>query len=221
MVKCAIFDLDGTLVDSMPYWETSAVKLLEKEGIKAEENLCDKFLSMSLPESADYLIKTYSLNYSNEEICHKIDDIMLENYINYVNIKPHIIDLLESFYNLGIKMAVASSTDRELIVACLKKLSLDKFFSFITTSTEIGKSKQHPDIYIKCANYFNVAYNETMIFEDLPYGIIATKSLGFITVGLYDKTSEKHQKTLEKYSKYYFKNIDESFVKKMIEIAGK
>ena len=60
MIKLAIFDLDGTLVDSMPYWETSATELLEREGIRAEDNLCDKFLSMSLPESADYLISKYN-----------------------------------------------------------------------------------------------------------------------------------------------------------------
>ena len=62
----------------MPYWETSAKVLLEKEGIEAEENLCDKFLSMSLPESANYLINTYNLKYTNQEVCQKIDDIMEE-----------------------------------------------------------------------------------------------------------------------------------------------
>ena len=128
-------------------------------------------------------------------------------------------ELLDSYQKLGIKMAIASSTDTHLIKKCIQKLGIDKYISLIVSSTEIGKSKQHPDIYIYCADYFSFAYNEVVIFEDLPYGIIATKDLGFITVGLYDKTSEKHQKTLENNAKYYFKTIDKSFLKKMIEIT--
>ncbi|MBP5342981.1 HAD family phosphatase [bacterium] len=219
MIKLAIFDLDGTLVDSMSYWEIAASELIRRKGITPKEDLCDRFLSMSLPEAAKYLKENYNLQYSIDEICQMIDDVMLEYYLTKVELKPNMLELLYNYQKLGIKMAIASSTDRELIVKCIDKLNIDKYFSYIITSTEIGKSKIHPDIYINCVNHFDVKNEETLIFEDLPYGIIATKDLGFITVGIYDKTSEKHQETLEENAEYYFKELDYSFVKAMIDVV--
>lgn len=193
MIKCAIFDLDGTLVNSMEYWSIVPSKYLESKGIKVEDkkSLSDMFLSMSLLESSTYFKNTYNFPETIEEIALEIDKVMEEYYLNNVEVKPGIKELLELFYTKGIKMAIATATDKFLVEEVLTKLGIRKYFDFIITSTEAGSSKKNPTIYQKCAEFFNAKPTESIIFEDLPYGIISGSKVGFYTVGIYDEPSKR------------------------------
>ena len=219
MIKCAIFDMDGTLVDSMTYWSTAAFDYLTSLNLVSEKDLGNKFLAMSLPESADYMIKTYNLNKSKEEVCQGIDDVMESRYRNDVKIKPYFKELLEEFKKLGIKMAIATSTDKYLVEICLKRLNIRDYFEFIITSTEVGKSKKNPDIYERCSDYFGIPYSESIVFEDLPYGIISSSKAGFHTVGIYDSPSEMHQPVIRQNAEFYYKEFNMDSVNELVKIV--
>ena len=218
-IRCAIFDLDGTLVDSMPFWEQIPIDYLISKGVKPEEEIPEVFLAMSLEASAVYFKEHFGIADSIEEIEKSIDDMIEEAYMTSVKLKPGIGDLLKEFDSLGIKMAVASATDKYLIEAVDKKLGIDRYFPYILTSGEVGSSKQNPDIYIKSAEHYGFKPQESMIFEDLPYGIISSKKVGFTTVGLYDETSKKLQTIIKENADFYIENLDKSAIKMLVNFA--
>ena len=218
MIKLAIFDLDGTLVDSMHYWSIAPLDYIKEKNIDItiDQELSDKFLSMSLVESAIYFKENYGITDPIDEICLDIDKKMEYYYLNYVELKPGILDLIKKLDNLGIKMAIATATDHFLVDEVLDKLNINKYFTYTLTSTEVGSSKQKPDIYLKIAEHFNATPEESMIFEDLPYGIISGNGAGFHTVGVYDKPSVHHQKTIKKNAKLYVKHINNISIYRII-----
>jgi len=208
MIKCAILDLDGTIADSMGYWINAANDVVLKLGLVPDDNLSTISMSMSLVGLSEYLIKRYNLSYTIDEVCDMFDDCMLVRYENDVKIKPYFYDLIVKLKEMGIKMAVASSTSKPLVEVCLKRLKIDGYFEYVADAREIGKSKQFPDIYMKCSDYFGIRYDESIIFEDLPYGIICTKKYGFKTVAFYDKTNEKHTSVLKENADLYIENLN-------------
>lgn len=223
MIKCAIFDLDGTLVNSMEYWSIVPSKFLENNGIKVEDkkSLSDMFLSMSLLESSKYFKETYKFSKSIEEIALEIDRVMEEYYLNNVTLKSGIKELLELLYSKGIKMAIATATDKFLVEEVIEKLGIKKYFDFIITSTEVGSSKKNPLIYQKCAEFFNAKESESIIFEDLPYGIISGNSVGFHTVGLYDKPSKHLQDKIKENADIYIEELNAESISKINELMDK
>jgi len=221
MIRCAIFDLDGTLVDSMVYWSIAPFEYAKMKNIEPKEDLADKFLAMSLPESAKYFKDVYNVPDSLEKIMDDINSIMEKYYMENVEIKPNIGVLLEKLYSLNIKMAIASSTDKYLIEEVVKKLHIDKYFDFIITSTMVNESKNKPSIYLKCIEHFNLLPEETYVFEDLPYGIISSNSVGFVTVGLYDEPSKHLQKQIKDNARFYYKKLDDKAVDFLVDFAKK
>ena len=217
MIKCAIFDLDGTLVNSMEYWSIVPSEYLKQNGIEVDDPkaLSDKFLSMSLLESSKYFIDKYKFNKTVEEVAQEIDKVMEHYYLNFVEVKKGIKPLLELFYKNNVKMAIATATDKFLVEEVLTKLGIRKYFDFIITSTEVGSSKKNPLIYEKCAEHFNAKYEESIIFEDLPYGIISGKSVGFHTVGIYDEPSKHLQDKIKENAELYFEEFSMESIDKI------
>jgi len=221
MIKCAIFDLDGTLVDSMEYWTILPIEYAKRNNLKIDKNLPERFLAMSITESALYFRNHLGLLKPVETITKELNDIMEVYYMNNVEIKAGISRLLEEFDARGIKMAVASATDKYLIIEILQKLNILKYFPFILTSSEVGSSKKNPKIYLDCAAHFNIEPKETIVFEDLPYGLKSSKNVGFITVGIYDEPSKKLQKEIKKYSDYYFLSFDSEAISTLNGLTSK
>lgn len=220
MIKCAIFDLDGTLVDSMSYWEKAPVEFSLRKNIEPEEKLSDTFLSMSLFSFANYFKDKYHLDDSIESIMSEIDSIMETHYERDVNVKNGMKELLDMLSKENVKLAIATQTDKYLVEKVLKKTGLDPYISFILTCGEVGKSKSSSLIYEECAKHFGVPFNETMVFEDLPYGIESSKKKGFITVGLFDVPSIKHQERIKRSADYYFVDMDlasRNLIKKLLK----
>ncbi len=217
MIRCAIFDMDGTIVDSMKYWFRAASDVVLSFGMTPEEDLPIKSMSMSLSELATYLKDNYGFKYSIEEMCNLFDKAMEKRYSNEVELKPNVINLLNKLKEMNIKLAVASSTSRYLVEICLKRLKIYDYFEYIADARKIVKSKQYPDIYMSCSDYLNVKYDESMILEDLPYGIICTKPKGFKTIGVYDKMSEKLQLAIKNNADLYITDFSDDSIEKIVE----
>ena len=191
MIKGCIFDVDGTLLDSMVIWESAGDKFLRKIGCVPEKDLAYKLKVLSINESAAYLKKTYNLNLDDQEIVTGINSVVEDLNKNEAQLKNGVFDFIKKLHDLNIKMCLATATDRFHIVAALSRCNVLEYFSDIITCTEVGKGKVSPDIYRQALEKLGTPKCETPIFEDALYAAKTAADDGFKVVGVYDEY-EKH-----------------------------
>ena len=204
-----IFDVDGTILDSMGIWMNVGELYLKDMGIKAEPNLGEILFEMTMNEGAEYIQKKYNLNLTTEEICTGINNRVYKFYEKEAMPKPKVIDFIEQAYENKIPMTIATSTDRPMIEAAFKRLHMDKYIKKIFTTTEDGYGKDKPDIFIKAMEEMGTTPKQTWLFEDGAYSIETAKQLGIKTIGIYDPASEKDQEKIRNLTNIYIKNWTE------------
>ena len=210
MINAAIFDMDGTFLDSMPYWMNAGNFFLESLQIQGEENLGEKLLDMTLPEGCIYLKEKYSLNLSTEQIEEKIKNILLSAYTNEISFKGTSLSFLKKLKESGSKIAVCTHTERSLFSPAFKRLGLENFFDYVISAKEFGLSKSHPEIFFHVAEKLNSKPEETWIFEDALYAIITAKKAGFKTARIFDTSSKKDEEKIKKIATKYFYTYSEA-----------
>ena len=210
MINAAIFDMDGTFLDSMPYWMNAGSFFLESLQIQGEENLGEKLLDMTLPEGCIYLKEKYSLNLSPEQIEEKIKNILLSAYTNEISFKGTSLSFLKKLKESGSKIAVCTHTERSLFSPAFKRLGLENFFDYVISAKEFGLSKSHPEIFFHVAEKLNSKPEETWVFEDALYAIITAKRAGFKTAGIFDSSSQKDEEKIKKIATKYFYTYSET-----------
>ena len=208
MIKGAIFDVDGTLLDSMEIWEDVAIRYLKSIGVEAEPDLPEVMFTMSLPEGAAYVKEHYRLTRETDEIIQGVLDIIRKYYEETAPLKPGVTKILEELSRKRIPMTVATSNNKEEVEAAFKRLGIASYFSRIFTCEEVGAGKTRPDIYMKAAEYMGTRPEETVIFEDVLHAIRTAKKAGFLAVGLYDEASKADQEAIEKEADWYAKSME-------------
>lgn len=209
MIKGAIFDVDGTLLDTMPIWTNSGATYLASLGIEAEEGLGDKLFAMTVDMGADYLKENYGLPMSREEIAKGINGVVEGHYFEQADFKPGARELLERMKAVGIPMAIATSTEKYCIEAAFDRLGYKDYFDVILTCGQVGASKSNPKIFFEAVDVLGTPVENTWLFEDGLYSIKTAKAEGFKIVGVYDKVSEADQEEIKEYSDIYVKDLTE------------
>lgn len=192
-LKAAIFDLDGTLLDSMYYWRHMFEIFLEGYGKKPKPDLKDKLKPLSLQESADVFRLEYGVPGSTDEVAEGINKVLEERYFHTIEAKPHVREFLELLQKNGVKICAATATDRYLVEAALKRTGLYGYFSQIYTCTEVGRGKEFPDIYLKAMEFMGERQEDTVVFEDAYYAIKTAKAAGFYVVAMADETTKEDE----------------------------
>lgn len=210
-IEGAIFDVDGTIIDSMPLWHNCGEKYLNSIGITPKENLGDILFEMTLEKGIDYIIKEYKLEKTKEEIYKEIGDIVEDFYINRSKLKSGVKEILEYFKNRNVKMVIATSTERKYIEKAFKRLDILKYFDKIFTCDEVGKCKSEPDIFFEALKYLETPKNKTWVFEDALYSIKTIKEMGLKVFGIYDEISRKYQKEIKNISDIYLISLEDIF----------
>lgn len=203
MIKGAIFDVDGTLLDSMGIWEDVGVRYLKSIGKEPEANLSQILFPMSIEEGAAYVKEHYELPYAMDEIMEGVLSIVSDFYFYEVPLKKGVKELLEALEKKGIPMVIATSSERVHIEKAFIRLEIDRYFEKIFTCSEVGESKSSPLIYRKAVEYLRTKPEETLVFEDALHALLTAKSAGFHTVAVYDEASEKDQEALKKEAEVY------------------
>ena len=186
--KFAIFDMDGTLVDSMPIWKNLAYEYLHSKGIENIPNqVMQTIMPMTLIESSKYFIDYFKLDCTPCEVMQDMSNIMEYHYKNDIQLKPKTIVYLNELNDKGVVMCVASSTSKYLMDACLSRLGIKNYFKFLLSSEEVGVGKTSPKVYLEAIKKMDATIEETAVFEDALFAIKTAKQAGFYTVGIYEK----------------------------------
>lgn len=183
-IKAVIFDIDGTLTDSMGVWTESDRILLERRGIAYDSSVSLALKSMHFMSAAEYLKKLYDLPESAESVAAEITEIVRDKYFHEVRLMPFVREFIELCREKNIPMCAATSNSRELAEGVLKNNGVLEFLKFIVTSDEIGSGKEDPAIFRYCAKRLGTDPENTAVIEDSPHAAKTAFENGFCTVGV-------------------------------------
>ena len=212
MIKGAIFDLDGTLLDSMFIWDTIGEEYLRSLGKEPHEDLKETFMTLTLEEAAEYYREHYGVSLSVKEIVDGVNAMVEQTYRTKVTLKPGIAEYLAWLKENGVRMCVATVTDRYLVEETLERLGVRHYFSEIFTCAEVGFGKDKPIIYQKALEHLETEKRDTYVFEDMLFALNTAKTDGFPTVGVYDR-HEAHQDDLKELADYYIFDFTDPILK--------
>ncbi len=206
-IKCAIFDFDGTLFDSMGIWDQVGEIYLNSLGKKPRPSLREDVRALSLYQSACYVKREYDLSLSVEEIMAGINQVVENYYVNQVLPKVGVVEFLDQIKLAGISLCIATASDKSQVRAALKRCKMDSYFQAIFSCTEVGHGKDEPMIFREAMEYFGADRTSTLVFEDAIHAIRTAKEDGFTVVGVFDE-SEKRQKEVRELVDCYLEDFE-------------
>ncbi len=209
-IKAVIFDLDGTLVDSMGVWKQIDIDFFKQNGMDTvPEDFAKNIAHLSFLEMAQFVIDTYHFQRTPQEIVDTWIQMSIKAYSHDVMTKPGAQKLLKQIKESGIKISLATTNKKELVSPCLKNNGIDQYFDYCLNVNEIKSNKSEPLIYLKLAEKMNSTPNETLVFEDILMGINTAHNAGFKTVAIYDEASKNQQESLKRIADYYIGDFND------------
>ena len=204
-IKAAVFDFDGTIADSMPFWADFASKFVTHLGKTPRDGLNTLVNAMSVQEAEVYLQKEYFPEMALDEIIRATDTYVMAHYEKGFNEKAGAGEFIRAAYKKGVKMAVATATDRQPISKALDALGLLQYFECIVTCTDAGVGKSSsPRVFDMALDKLGVKKDEAVIFEDSFYAAKTAKAANYTVYGLYDNFSaNKKEEMIEICDKYF------------------
>lgn len=208
-IKAALFDLDGTLVDSMWMWKAIDIEYLGRYQIALPDDLQQCIEGMSFTETACYMKERFQIPEDVETIKATWNEMAYDKYAHEVPLKEGAYEFLEKLKKQGIRLAIATSNSRELAETVLKAHQILEWFDAIVTGCDVKAGKPAPDVYLTAAKFVGVKPEECMVFEDIPQGIIAGKRAGMTVFAIEDAYSAELREEKQKLADYYIKDFHE------------
>lgn len=190
-IKCAVFDFDGTLFDSMYVWDSIGEKYLLSLGIIPKPSLSDELRTMSISAAAEYLRSEYSLTLTNREISDGIIKTAEHFYLYDILPKPGAAEFLKQLVRTGTRLCIATASDEKAVAAALERCNMRGFFDRIFTCATVGRGKESPKIYRTATEYFGADRNSSIIFEDALHAAKTAKRDGFFVAGVRDMSEAR------------------------------
>lgn len=205
-IKAAIFDMDGTLVDSLILWDVLWSSLGErylndKMFVPSDED-DKKVRTLTLKDAMQLIHNNYNLGSNGEELLFVANCMLKDFYANKVELKSGVREFLEHCKNSGVKMCIATATARDLVDLAIEHCDIGKYFLKVFSCSDIGKGKEEPDVFLQAAEFLNTKTSETWVFEDSLIAIETATKIGMLTVGIYDQYNYGQDKIKEIATKY-------------------
>jgi len=200
--RYAIFDMDGTLIDSMGYWKNLGREYLALHGVTENlDEIIERIKPMTMTESAELFRIEFHLAGTKEIIAAEMNQMMDEHYRKDIPLKDGVETYIKTLHELGVKMCVASATDVELMQACLERLGIKKYFLFLLSCEEVGVGKSKPDVYFEALKRLQekevILPTDVAVYEDAEYAIHTALDAGFYTVAVLDDSNRKKWEQLK------------------------
>ena len=208
-IEGAVFDLDGTLLDSSWVWEKVDEKFLGDRGFQVPDDYVDEISPLGAERAAVYTIERFGLNEDKDDIVREWIEMAKKEYATEVVCKPYSKEFLEELHKLNIKMAVATSSDRELFMKTLEREGILKYFQKIVTVDEVERGKGYPDIYEEAARRIKVNPHKCLVFEDILAGVTGASLGEFNVVAVFDEKSKHNWEKIKSISKYSINDYKE------------
>lgn len=191
MPKAAIFDLDGTLLDSMGVWDQIDMDFLARRGFEVPADYVPTISAMPFEQVAAYTIERFRLNETPEAVVAEWDDMAHEAYATMVEAKPGAVEYLTYLHDAGVKLGVATSLTPSLREPAMKHVGIFDFFTTITSVDDVhGIGKDQPDVYLLAASRLGAEPCECVVFEDILPGVRSAKSVGMRVWAMHDDSSD-------------------------------
>lgn len=205
--RYALFDMDGTIIDSMKFWISVLTDFMMNHKIPIDEDLISILESLNQEETLNYLLSNYSINRTFEESDQELDDLMMDYYLNKMVLKPGAKDLLEEMKVHNIPMAIVTATKDDLAIPALRKQGLEEYFSFIQTTSNAGFMKAKPEYWHLAAKRARTTMKNVVVFEDSLYAAKIANSLGAKIIGVEDEVTLHQKEELIQISEQYVSNL--------------
>lgn len=209
-IQAVIFDIDGTLVDSMGVWHDIDIEYFKLLEIPMPPTIQKDIEGMSFTETAVYFKETFRIEEKTVEDI-KLDWIRMaqEKYLYEIKAKPGAKEYISFLKEKGIKIGCATSNDRNLAMAALQPHGWTSKVDALRTACEVNAGKPAPDIYLKVAAELGVAPENCLVFEDIPNGMRAGKAAGMTVIGVEDERAKKYKDEIDRICDYFIKDYYE------------
>lgn len=207
--KGAIFDLDGTILDSMWVWKQVDINFLGKRGIEVSSDYVKAISSLNLKTAAEYTIQRFSLSDTVEEVMEEWFQMAVKEYAEDVQLKSYVREYLAYLKAKEVKLAIATSSHEGLFLPCLENNKIYEFFDTIVTTMEVKRGKDFPDVYEEAARRLGLKPSECMVFEDIHKGVKAAKEGGFYVIAVEEEHSVDDRDEIIKVADKYITDFEE------------
>lgn len=208
-IKGALFDMDGVLLDSMPYWMTVPVEYMRKKGVEITPETMDSLRACTITEGSAFLRNEYGLKESVPQVLSEIREEIGYYYKNVIPLKPGVKEILCSMKECSVRLGVLTASDGKLARAALENNGVADYFDFIMDCSDAGYSKNTPESFLKAVEMLETTAADTVVFEDSLHAINASKEAGLYTVGIYDEAAESDRKEIIDGSDLYVDSLED------------
>ena len=208
-IEAVIFDMDGTLIDSTGLWHEIDKKFFARRNMELPKDYAQKIVHLGLKQAAIFTKKEYGVKETPEEIIQEWRQMAIDFYVNEVQLKDGALELLKLFKNKGLKLAIATANDAELYMPCVNRLGIGSYFDFIDDVNVSQKGKEDGKIYLDLVDKMQTKPENTLVLEDMPTCLKTVHNIGFPTVAVFDKASEKFDEDKRSNSDLYINSFNE------------
>ena len=207
--KAVIFDLDGTLIDSISAWEDVDTRWLIMHGITPTKEILDKFKTMEFHDAAIYAQKELGVKENAEVLFSEWTTLVFEAYSKHIPLKPYAKDILEKYKKVGKKILLATSCRKECCYVSLKNLEIEQYFDHIVFTEDVGRGKMYPDIYLRCAEISGEKCEDCLVFDDIYDALKSAHKAGMDFCAVYDKDTSRPLAAIKNEADYFIESFSE------------
>lgn len=204
-----LFDFDGTLVDSMPTYVSSMLRILDENNISYNKSIVKTITPLGLNGTAEYYINDLGINMSKEALILLMKEYMLDAYLYTIPAKQNVVSVLKELKQRGVSLNVLTASPHITLDACLKRLGIFDLFDNVWSCDDFATTKADPEIYVKAAEKMNTTVNKVLFLDDNLNADTVAKSAGMLVCGVYDESSKDYTDQIKSATDFYIYDFKE------------